>query len=174
MYFPEDIKYTRTHEWVRVEENVLTVGITAHAVKEMKGINHVNVNQVVSGTAYKPGLELQPLEENDLQDPKAKDGLKFLEGKIVTEVDSSKNYFFIYSPVRGKVIAMNDRVNKKVKDGPKKVCLIDKDPYGEGWIAKIEILDPNSLIPLMDAKEYQEFLLEEEGSKWRKWESGDF
>lgn len=160
--YPEDRKYTRTHEWVKTEGNILTMGITAHAVEQLMGIEHVCVNEIVSGTAYKPGLELQPLNEEDLQDPEVKKNTRFLEGKTVTEVDTQKGFTCIYSPVQGKVIEMNDGVNEGDSEG---ILLIDRDPYGKGWMAKIEILDPDSLVPLMTAKEYQEYLLEEEESE---------
>lgn len=169
--YPEDLKYTKTHEWVKIEGNVLTIGITDFAVKELMGINHVYINEVVSGTSYKPGLVVYPIEEEDFQDRDIKRGIKFLPGKTVAEIDASKDVVYIYSPAQGIVIQMNDRVNRKVKKGSDKICLIDKDPYWEGWIAKIEISDPSSLIPLMNVEEYQEFLLEEE-NEWE--ESGDF
>lgn len=165
---PEDLKYTKTHEWIKIEEQILTLGITEFAVKELGGINHVYVNEIVSGTAYKPGLELQPIDEKDFQDPSVKRGTKFLSGKTAVEIDASKDVVYVYSPVRGKVVEMNKRVNE---ENPNGICLIDRDPQGEGWLTKIEILDISSLIPLMTAKEYEDYLLEEESSKW---ESGDF
>lgn len=161
--FPENLKYTKTHEWVRIEGNILTIGITDYAVKELQGINHVYANEIVSGVFYGPGLELQPIEESDFQDEGVRHGTKFLRGKTVTEIDSSKDVVYVYSPVRGKVIELNERANESVEKKPGETCLlIEKDPYGEGWIAKIEILDPTSLIPLMGAQAFQKFL-EEEG-----------
>lgn len=160
--YPEDRKYLKTHDWVRIEGNILTIGMTWHAVRALKGINYVYVNDFVSDSVrgkivYEPGLELQPLTEEDLQDPEVKKSKRFLGGKVVTEIDASKGFVYVYSPVRGKIIEMNDRVNEKDEN---EIPLIDRDPYGEGWIAKIEIAKPDSLSPLMTAKEYQEYLLE--------------
>lgn len=164
MNFPMDLKYTKTYEWVKIKGNILTIGLTAFAIKELQGINHVYVNERVSGTFYGPGVELQPIEENDFRDEKVRRGTKFLAGKTVTEIDASKDVVYVYSPVKGKIIEMNARVNEEVERGPGEFCLlIEKDPYIEGWIAKIEILDQTSLIPLMTAQEFQKFLEEEEG-----------
>jgi len=161
--FPENLKYTRTHEWVKIEGNILTIGITDYAVKELQGINHVYANETVSGVFYGPGLEVRPIEEEDFQNEEVKRGVKFLARKTVSEIDSSKNVVCVYSPVLGKVIEVNERANEMVAKKPGETCLlIEKDPYGEGWVAKIEILDSSSLIPLMSAQEFQKYLEEEE------------
>lgn len=163
--YPTDRKYTKTHEWVKIEGNILTIGLTDYAVKELQGINHVYVNERISGIFYGPGLELQPVTEEDLQNKTVKRSIQYLPGRVVTEVDpKEKDAIYIYSPVKGRVIEFNDRANESIimEESEEFYLLIEKDPYGEGWIAKIEILDPASLIPLMSAQEFQKFLEEEE------------
>jgi len=124
---PEELRYSKTHEWVRVEGSVAVIGITDFAQAELSDIVMVELPQV--------GRELN-----------AGDAMGVIEAvKAVTD---------LYSPVSGKVI----EVNTALAASPETV---NKDAYGEGWIAKVELKDPSEIEGLMDAAAYKEFLASE-------------
>ena len=75
-------------------------------------------------------------------------------GQEIGEVESTKTTSAIYTPVSGKIIG----VNEGLKDKPE---LINKEPYGQGWIARIEMSDPSEVQQMMDAKQYEAYLKEE-------------
>ena len=119
---PEDRLYTKEHEWVKVKGNTATVGITDYAQKEMTDIVYVELPQK---------------------------GVQIEQGEALCTLESVKNAEDVYSPVSGKVTA----VNTELEDKPE---LINEDPYGKGWIVKLEIdEEPKGL---MSAKEYEEYL----------------
>ncbi|MEK7286478.1 MAG: glycine cleavage system protein GcvH [Nitrospirota bacterium] len=78
-------------------------------------------------------------------------GIRVLAGAEMTEIESTKTTSPMYAPVAGKVIA----VNETLKEMPE---LVNKDPYGEGWIALIEMANPEELKKLMTAEQYEKFL----------------
>lgn len=124
---PEGLKYTKTHEWIRIEGNVAVVGITDFAQGELSDIVMVELPQV--------GREVA-----------AEDSFGVIEAvKAVSD---------LYSPVSGKVIEVNEALSAVPET-------INKDPFGEGWIAKIELSDPSQAEGLMDAPGYSEFLAAE-------------
>lgn len=116
---PENLKYSKSHEWVRMNGSKATVGITDHAQHELTDIVFV---------------ELPPVGKN------------VTAGQVVTVVESVKVAADIYSPLNGKVTA----INKKLEETP---GLINTDPYGEGWIFEIETSDKGE--SLMDAENYR-------------------
>jgi glycine cleavage system H protein len=120
MNIPADLKYTKSHEWVKVEGNVVTTGITDFAQGELGDVVFIDIN-----------------ENADVQ----------LDDPIGT-IEAVKTVADVFAPVSGKVIAVND----KVKDSPETV---NKDPYGEGWLAKIEMKDSSELNSLLDADAYK-------------------
>ena len=75
-------------------------------------------------------------------------------GEEIGEVESTKTTSAVYTPVSGKIVGVNDAL----KDKPE---LINKEPYGHGWIARIEMSNPKEVQHLMDAKQYEAFLKEE-------------
>ena len=116
---PENLKYSKSHEWVRMNGGKVTVGITDHAQHELTDIVFVElpaIGKVVSA------------------------------GQVVTVVESVKVAADIYSPLNGKVTA----INKNLEATP---GLINTDPYGEGWIFEIETSDKGE--SLMDAENYR-------------------
>ncbi len=119
---PEDRVYTKDHEWARIKGNLATIGITDHAQKEMTDIVYVELPNK---------------------------GILLEAGDVLCTVESVKNASDVFSPVSGKVVA----INKELEDEPE---LINKDPYGKGWIAKIEITEEPQ--GLMSPKEYEEYL----------------
>jgi len=118
---PADLKYTKSHEWVRVEGDVATIGITDHAQSELGDIVFVDLPTV--GRALRPD-----------------------EG--FASVESVKTVSDVYSPVGGEVVAVNDSLGAQSE-------LMNADPYGSGWIAKIKMSDPGEAASLLDAAGYQ-------------------
>lgn len=126
MEFPDDLKYSREHEWVLVEGKVATVGISAFAESQLGDVVFVEL----------PGTG----------DTVAKD-------EAMGVVESVKAVSDIYAPLSGTVLEVND-------DLPDNTELVNDDPYGDGWMVKIELSDPSELEDLMDAEEYQAFIAE--------------
>ena len=119
------IKYSTTHEWARVETNgEVTVGITDHAQHALGDIVYVDLPQV--GVAIKQNQECG----------------------VVESVKSASD---LYTPLSGKVIA----INQQVIDTP---ALLNNDPLGAGWLFKIKLYDEKELDELMDTKAYAELL----------------
>jgi len=119
-----DLKYTKDHEWVKVEKNLARIGITDHAQTELTEI--VFVELPASG-----------------KDVKA--------GEVLGNVESVKTVSEVFSPVSGVV----KDANGKLVDSPE---LLNKDPYGHGWVAVVEMSDPSELSALMNADEYRKLL----------------
>lgn len=121
---PENLSYSETHEWLLVEGNVATIGITDHAQSELGDIVYLEVKD--------PGTEI------------AADG----EFGVVESVKAASD---LYLPVSGKIA----EVNEAAVEEP---AIINKDPYGSGWLAKIDVTDPRELDNLMDAAGYAVFI----------------
>ena len=127
MEFPEDLKFSKEHEWVLVEGNVATVGITDYAQDQLGDIVFVEL----------PGV-----------------GDKVSKEDAFGVVESVKAVSDIYAPVSGKVVEVND-------DLPENPEMLNEDAYGDGWIIKIEMNDPEEIQDLMTATEYEEYVAEE-------------
>ncbi len=120
----EGLYYSKEHEWVKVEGDVAVVGITDHAQDELGEIVFVELPEV---------------------------GAEVNAGDSVASVESVKSASEIYTPVSGKIV----EVNEKLQDEP---ALINNSPYDEGWIFKIELKDKSELNNLLDAAGYSEFI----------------
>jgi len=125
----ENLYYTKSHEWARLDGNVVTVGITSYAVEQMD-------KEIVN-------IELP------------EKGGKLEKGQTFGVVDSVKAAFDLYTPVGGELID----VNSLLTDQPE---LVANSPYGEGWMIKIAMSDPQDLGSLMNAQQYKAFLASEE------------
>ncbi|HLX62631.1 MAG TPA: glycine cleavage system protein GcvH [Planctomycetota bacterium] len=121
---PDGLKYSKEHEWVKTDGNVATIGITDHAQHALGDIVFVEL-------------------------PKLGTEAKFM--KPVGVVESVKAASDIFSPVSGKVVAINTDLAKTPE-------AINTDCYGAGWMVKIELSAPDELNKLLDAKSYTEFL----------------
>jgi glycine cleavage system H protein len=128
MNFPDNLKYTQDHEWVRVEGNLAFIGITDHAQSELGDIVYVEVDTV---------------------------GETLSAGEAFGTVEAVKTTSDLYLPISGKIIEFNSEIDERGGDNP---TLINSDPYGEGWIIKIEVSDASELDSLMDADTYKETL----------------
>jgi len=121
MNFPDNLKYTEDHEWVRLEGNIGVVGISDHAQSELGDIVYI-----------------------DIPDPEA----TVKVGESFGTIEAVKTVAEMFAPVSGKLVEVNNSLN----DAPETV---NSDPYGEGWIVKIELSDLAELDNLMDAETYK-------------------
>jgi glycine cleavage system H protein len=121
MNVPDDLKFAETHEWIRVDGDVGTVGITDHAQAELTDIVFAEPPKV---------------------------GTKISAKEALAVVESVKAASDIYSPVAGDVVEANEALSNDP-------ALINKDPYGAGWIFKIRIADRAELDRLLDATAYR-------------------
>jgi glycine cleavage system H protein len=117
---PAGLKYSKEHEWVKMEGNVALVGITDHAQAQLGDIVFCEL-------------------------PKAGKDVTFM--KPFGVVESVKAASDIFSPVSGKVVAVNDLLSRTPET-------INQDPYGKGWMLKVELSKPDELNQLMDEKAY--------------------
>jgi glycine cleavage system H protein len=127
MEFPEDLKYSKQHEWVLVEGNVATVGITDYAQDQLGDIVFVELPAV---------------------------GDKVSKEDAFGVVESVKAVSDVYAPLSGKVLEIND-------DLPENPEMVNEDPYGDGWIIKVDMSDPDEIEDLLSAAEYEEYVAEE-------------
>lgn len=126
MNVPGDLKYSKTHEWIRVEGDTGTVGISDFAQQELGDI--VFVEAPAAGSAVEVGGPMGSVESV----------------KAVSELNA---------PAAGTVAEVNDAL----ADHPE---LLNQDPYGQGWIAKITLSAPGDLNGLMDAAAYTQYIAE--------------
>ncbi len=121
MNFPSDLKYSKEHEWIRVEGNTATIGITEFAQKELGDIVYVEIETV---------------------------GQTIAKDAVFGTVEAVKTVSDLFMPVSAKVSGKNEALN----DAPESV---NTDPYGTGWMIKVELTDPSELDTLMDAEAYK-------------------
>ena len=125
--YPDDLKYTAEHEWVRVGDDgadgasdIATIGITDYAQGALGDIVYVSLPEV--GEALAPGAS-------------------------VGELESTKSVSDIYAPLAGSVVARNEALDQTPE-------LINSDPYGQGWLLRLRLDDPAAAQELMDAAAY--------------------
>lgn len=121
MNFPDNLKYTKDHEWVRIEGNVAVVGITDFAQGELGDIVYVEIETVG---------EVVDKEE------------------VFGTVEAVKTVSDLFMPVSGKVIEKNNAIDADP-------AVVNKDPYGDGWMIKIEMSNAGEIAELMDAAAYK-------------------
>ena len=128
---PEDLLYSKTHEWVSIEQQgaakTATIGISAFAVEQLTDLVYLELPQV---------------------------GQQVGAGGEFGEVESVKAVSSLYSPVDGEVVAVNSELSDKLE-------VLGEDPYGAGWIIKLQITDEAPLAELLDYDAYQEQCAEE-------------
>ncbi|WP_447968065.1 glycine cleavage system protein GcvH [Nitrospira sp. M1] len=121
---PSDLRFHKEHEWIRVDGQQATIGISNFAQDALGDVVFIEVPKV--GTVFEVEQELG-------------------------EIESTKATSTIYTPVSGKVL----QVNEELDEHPE---LINKDPYGQGWIAVLELTTPSEIEQLMTPEQYDEFL----------------
>lgn len=124
MNYPENLKYTEDHEWVRIEGNIGFIGVTDHAQSELGDIAYVDVPE---------------------------DTTEITAGEAFGTIEAVKAVSDLLAPLSGKVVEINTSLN----DEP---SVVNTDPYGAGWIIKVEIANSFELDKLMDASAYKEFV----------------
>jgi len=122
--YPEELKYTDTHEWVKVDGKVATFGLTDHAQKELGDIVYLELPEV---------------------------GRVLTAGGESGVVESVKAASDIYAPLAGKIVAVNDAAAQEP-------AVVNRDPYGAGWLVKLEMADPAEAAKLKTAAAYKEFI----------------
>ena len=124
MNIPQELRYTEEHEWVKLDGNVATVGITDFAQSELGDIVYLEIDTLDS-----------EINSND----------------VFGTVEAVKTVSDLFMPVNGKVI----EVNSSLEDNPE---VVNDDPYGEGWIIKIEVSNPSDIDALMSSEEYKNLI----------------
>jgi glycine cleavage system H protein len=128
MNIPRDLRFTSSHEWVRIRNNIATVGITDYAQAQLSDLTFIEL----------PAVD-DVLSASD-------------EAAVVESVKAASD---VYAPVSGRVIEINTRVVEQPD-------IVNRDPFGEGWLFKLEMSDPEEADDLMDADQYEEMLPEDE------------
>jgi glycine cleavage system H protein len=124
MNIPAELKYTKDHEWIQIEGNIATVGITAFAQGELGDIVYVDVDTL----------------DDTIE-----------EGEIFGSVEAVKTVSDLFMPLSGEIIEFNE----ELEDEPE---LVNTDPYGKGWMIKIEISDTTQIESLLDAATYKDLI----------------
>ena len=127
--YPENLKYTKTHEWVNVSDGTVKIGITAFAIEALTDLTFLEFN----------------IEVDD----------EIAKGDALAEVESVKTTSQVYTPVSGKVLAINEEIVDALED-------MMEAPYDAGWLVEIELDDPSQLDDLMAVEAYQEHMASEE------------
>jgi glycine cleavage system H protein len=128
MNIPDNLFYTEEHEWVLIEGNIATVGITDYAQDALDELVYVEVDTVD-----------EELERND----------------VFGTVEAVKTTSDLFLPLAGKIIAFNPELDENEGDNP---TLVNEDPYGKGWIIKVELSDPEDREGLLTAEQYKELI----------------
>lgn len=121
MNFPSELKYTKDHEWVKVEGNQATIGITDFAQRELGDIVYIDINSVGSEVA---------------------------KDEVFGTVEAVKTVSDLFMPLTATVTEINAALN----DNPE---LVNTDPYGEGWMVKVNLSDISEVEGLLNADDYK-------------------
>jgi glycine cleavage system H protein len=121
MSTPNNLKYTKEHEWVLVEGNIGTIGVTDYAQGELGDVVFVDIDPTISAIK---------------------------KGDSIGTIEAVKTVSDIFAPFSGKVVELNEAL----KDNPE---VVNSDPYGNGWMLKVEISDASELNDLLDSSAYQ-------------------
>lgn len=121
MNIPANLKYTKDHEWIKVEGNIGTIGITDFAQSELGDIVYIDINPDLS---------------------------EIVSGESFGTIEAVKTVSDMYAPVDGKVIELNKSLNENPQ-------VVNSDPYGGGWIVKIELSNAAQLDNLLTPEAYQ-------------------
>jgi glycine cleavage system H protein len=120
MNFPSELKYTKDHEWIKIEGDEATIGVTDFAQRELGDIVYVDI---------------------------AITGKEVAREDIFGTIEAVKTVSDLFMPVNGTILKMNTRLDQNPE-------LVNKDPYGEGWMAKVSLADVSQLDTLLSAEEY--------------------
>lgn len=124
MNFPSNLKYTKEHEWVKIDGDIAIVGITDFAQGELGELVYVEVDTV---------------------------GQMLAKDDIFGTVEAVKTTSDLFMPVSGEILEFNNELSEDGGDNP---GIINEDPYGEGWIIKVKLSNAAEMDDLMDAEAY--------------------
>lgn len=124
MNIPAELKYTKDHEWVKIEGDIATVGITDFAQSELGDIVYVEIET---------------------------EGELLNQEEVFGSVEAVKTVSDLFMPLSGKIIEFNTELEKDPE-------AVNKDPYGKGWMIKIEVSNNDEVAALLDAASYQEHI----------------
>ncbi len=124
MNFPPNLRYTKEHEWVRMEKDVAYIGITDFAQGELGDIVYVDINTL---------------------------GQEVAEGEIFGTVEAVKTVSDLFMPIAGSIVAVNEALNINPD-------LVNSDPYGKGWVVKVQVAAGASEAHLLSSTDYQELI----------------
>ena len=129
--YPDDLFYTKDHEWARIEDRdgtkVATIGVTRFAVEQLGDVTQVDL---------------------------PKEGESVKQAEVFGSVESVKAVSDLFAPITGKVV----KVNSPLADSPE---YVNEDPYDEGWMIQVAVRNAKELDALLDAEAYQAFLREQ-------------
>ncbi len=121
MNFPAELKYTKDHEWVRLEGNVAYIGITDFAQRELGDIVYVDINTI---------------------------GKDVAQEEVFGTVEAVKTVSDLHMPIAGEVVEMNSKLDANPE-------LVNSDPYGDGWMVKVNVSNAADFENLLSAADYQ-------------------
>ncbi|MEO7293090.1 MAG: glycine cleavage system protein GcvH [Ginsengibacter sp.] len=121
MTFPENLRYTKDHEWLKLEGNVATIGVTDFAQSELGDIVYVEIETK---------------------------GKALTAETVFGTVEAVKTVSDLFLPVSGTITEVNPALEAQPE-------LVNTDPYGEGWMVKMTVDNPDDVAKLMDAAAYE-------------------
>lgn len=120
----DDIRYTKRHEWIMLEDDIITVGVTDYGQQEIEGVSLVDLSA---------------------------EGIEINAGDEVATVEGNSESLSIIAPMDGTVM----EVNRLLEDTPD---LVNADPYGDGWLFRLEISNLSAWRDLLTAEEYEKYI----------------
>jgi len=124
MNIPEDLKYTEDHEWIRMTDGEVLVGVTDFAQTELGDVVFVEIDQ----------------NEDEIA-----------KGDIFGTIEAVKTVSDLIMPISGKIIEINDKLESEPE-------LVNQDPYGGGWMIKVQVTRPEELDELIASEGYKELI----------------
>ena len=124
MNIPEDLKYSEDHEWIRVTDGEVLVGVTDFAQTELGDVVFVEIDQ----------------NEDEIA-----------KGDIFGTIEAVKTVSDLFMPISGKIIEINDKLESEPE-------IVNQDPYGEGWMIKVQVTRPEELDELIASDGYKELI----------------
>ncbi len=124
MNIPQELKYTKDHEWLKIEGKIATIGITDFAQSELGDIVYIDVDTLD-----------EALDKEE----------------VFGSIEAVKTVSDLFMPITGEII----KFNEELEETPE---LVNNDPYGKGWIIKVNITNDSDIKDLLNANSYKELV----------------